>query len=305
VVATNPDLGDLVQQVGGDEVSVTLLAKGPQDPHFIEPRPSFIRALHRADVFVQQGMELEIGWAPSLLESARNPEIMPGGAGFVDASRAIDPLEVPTGRFDRSMGDVHPLGNPHYLTDPINGLRVARLLRDTLSTLRPDAAESFAIRYRDFARRLAVALVGEELAAERDPEDVARDVVTGNLPETPRLAGWLGTLRAEPPSKAVQDHLLWPYFARRFGLELVATLEPKPGIAPTTRHLQAVVERMKADQVGLVLASPYFNPRHARWVAEKTGARVVPMAHQVGSREGTPDYLATIDFNVRAIAGEP
>jgi ABC-type Zn uptake system ZnuABC Zn-binding protein ZnuA len=303
VVAANPDLGDLAQQVGGDEVSVTLLAKGPQDPHFIEPRPSFIRALHRADVFVEQGMQLEIGWAPSLLRSARNPDIVSGGAGFVDASSVIAPLEVPTGRVDRSMGDVHPFGNPHYLSDPLNGLRVARLLRDTLSTLRPESAQAFDTRYRDFAERLIVGLVGEELARGRDPEDVARDVEAGSLEQAEGLGGWLGAMRTQAGAKAVQDHRLWPYFAKRFGLELVATLEPKPGIAPTTRHLKEVVEIMQAQDVGLILSSPYFNPRHARWVAEQTGARVVPMAHQTGSREGTPDYLATIDYNVRAILG--
>jgi zinc/manganese transport system substrate-binding protein len=136
VVATVPDLGSLAQAVGGDAVDVTVLVKGPQDPHFLEPRPSFVRALHDADLFVVVGMDLEIGWVPPLLGTARNPGIAVGGPGYVDASTAIVPLEVPQGAVTRALGDVHPFGNPHYLTDPVNGLRVAALLRDRLAAAR-------------------------------------------------------------------------------------------------------------------------------------------------------------------------
>ena len=137
VVATLPDLGDLAKRVGGSEVAVTVLVKGPQDAHFLEPRPSFVRALHEADLFVLNGMELEVGWVPPLLQSARNPEILAGAPGYVDASRAITPIEVPAA-VSRAMGDVHPQGNPHYLTDPCNGMRVAALLRDRLAERDPE-----------------------------------------------------------------------------------------------------------------------------------------------------------------------
>lgn len=300
VVATLPDLGNLVGQVGGDEVDVMVLTRGPQDAHFVEPRPSFVRRLHDADLFVQGGMDLEIGWAPALLRSARNARIQPGAPGHLDASRAIDPLERPTGPLDRSMGDVHPYGNPHYLTDPLNGLRVARLIRDRLTELRPGGAQTFRERYRDFARRLLTALAGPALAGPTDLDELARRVERGDLP-TEQLGGWLGAMAPHRGTPAVQDHKLWPYFARRFGLVLVATLEPRPGIAPTTRHLSDVVERIRRDSVPIILASPYFDPRHARWVSERTGARVVEMAHQTGARSGTADYLATIDHNVRRI----
>jgi zinc/manganese transport system substrate-binding protein len=299
VVATLPDLGNLAAVVGGDEVAVTVLVKGPQDAHFLEPRPSFIRALHEADLFVLNGMELEVGWVPPLLQSARNPRILPGGAGYLDASRAIVPIEVPQGPVSRSMGDVHPFGNPHYLTDPVNGLRVAALLRDRFAERRPEAAAAFARRYRDFASELAVRLVGAEAAAGRDPEEVVRSVEEGRAGAT---GGWLGALRGAAGRDAVEDHKLWEYLARRFGLVPVATLEPLPGIAPTTRHLSEVVETMKRDGVGIILSSVYFDPRHASWVAERTGARIVPLAHQVGAREGASDYLTTIDYNVRALA---
>jgi ABC-type Zn uptake system ZnuABC Zn-binding protein ZnuA len=303
VVATIPDLGSLAASVGGEDVEVTTLVKGPQDPHFLEPRPSFIRSLHEADVFVLVGMELEVGWVPPLLKSARNPKILPGAPGHLDASAAIVPLEVPQGTLNRSMGDVHPYGNPHYLTDPVNGLRVAALLRDRFAELRPETGAAFRERYGRFAAELAARLVGAEAAAGRDPEELVRAAEEGRLDALLGAppGGWLGAVRAASGRDTVEDHKLWEYFARRFGLRPVATLEPLPGIAPTTRHLAEVVETMKQDRVGLILSSVYFDPRHASWVAERTGARVVPLAHQVGAREGTADYLATVDYNVRAL----
>lgn len=304
VVTSTSDLADLATTVGGEQVDVTTLARGPQDPHFVEPRPSFVRALHQADLFVVVGLQLEIGWAPALQRSARNPRVVPGGDGYVDASTVITPLEVRQGPTDRSMGDVHPGGNPHYLSDPLNGLRVARLLRDRLSGLRPEAAAGFAERYDAFASRLLVALVGADRAAGHPPEELAAAVEDGRADLT-GVGGWLGLARAHSGLVAVQDHRLWPYFARRFGLRLTDTLEPKPGIAPTTSHLAQVVERMHADGASLILASSYFDPRHAAFVSKQTGARVVLMAHQVGAREGSDDYLTMVDHNVRAVFGAP
>jgi ABC-type Zn uptake system ZnuABC Zn-binding protein ZnuA len=259
--------------------------------------------MHDADLFVMVGMELEVGWVPPLLTSARNPAILPGNEGHLDASRAIVPLEVPQGVVTRAMGDVHPYGNPHYLTDPVNGLRVAALLRDRLSELRPEQATSFADRYRRFAADVAARLVGPG-AAGRDPEQVVRAVEEGHVEALlggPPTGGWLGALRGASGRDAVEDHKLWEYFARRFGLHPVATLEPLPGIAPTTSHLAEVVDEMKRERVHLILSSIYFDPRSTSWVAERTGARVVPLAHQVGAREGTVDYLSMVDYNVRAL----
>jgi ABC-type Zn uptake system ZnuABC Zn-binding protein ZnuA len=300
VVASVPDLGDLVREVGGGEVEVSVLTKGPQDPHFVEPRPSFIRELHDADLYVEIGMELEVGWAPTLLRSARNPEILPGSRGYLAAATAIQPLQVPMGVVTRAMGDVHIQGNPHFMTDPLNGLRVSVLIRDKLAELRPGAADGFSDRQRAFGSRLMERLVGPELAATRDPDELARLLETGGLDEA-KLGGWLGAARPLQGVGVVEDHAAWIYFTRRFGLEVVATLEPKPGIAPTTGHLGEVVEAVKARQARVILASPYFDPRHASWVAERTGARIAPMAHQEGSRAGADDYLDTIDYNVRAV----
>ncbi len=309
VCATVPDLGSLTREVGGDQVSVTVFAKGPEDAHFLEPKPSFIKALSQCDLYIQAGMDLEIGWVPNLLQNARNGAVSPGGRGFLDASSVITPLEVPTGPVDRSMGDVHPLGNPHYLVDPLNGLRVARLIRDKLIELRPSQKSYFEERYVSFSRRLGEALVGEKLARKYDVEKLALLFERGRLEaflkgqgEASLLGGWLGLMLPYYGTKVVDDHNTWPYFARRFGIQIIGHLEPKPGIPPTTGHLRALVERMRVEGVKAVLASPYYDPRHAQFISENTGARVVNLAHQVGGREGTGDYLSMIDYDVRQLA---
>jgi len=305
VVATTPDLGSLVRTVGGDAVEVTVLVKGPQDAHFVEPRPSFIRKLHDADLLVLLGMDMEIGWVPVLLRSARNADVQPGSRGYLDASTAIVPLEVPGMAVDRSMGDIHIYGNPHYLTDPVNGVRVARLVQSRLAALDPGSSGTFranlAAFEREVARRLVGAALAERLGAHRVIALADQGGLLATLAERGELAelgGWLGAVHPHRGANAVQDHRMWPYFARRFGLELIETLEPLPGIPPTGRHLTRVVERIRAEGAAGILASVYYDPRHARWVSEKTGVPVVPMAHQPGAREGTDDYVATIDYNV-------
>ncbi|MGH7409835.1 MAG: metal ABC transporter substrate-binding protein [Candidatus Methylomirabilis sp.] len=309
VCATVPDLGSLTREAGGDQVSVTVFAKGTEDAHFVEAKPSFIKALSQADLYIQVGMDLEIGWAPVLLQNARNGTILPGAPGYLDASKAISPLEVPTGPVDRSMGDVHPLGNPHYLLDPLNGLKVARLIRDKLIELRPERKAYFEDRYASFSQRLGTALVGERLAKRYDIEKLAILFERGRLGpflkeqrEELLLGGWLGSMVAYRGAKVVDDHNMWPYYARRFGIEVIGHMEPKPGIPPTTSHLRALVEWMRAEGVMVVLAAPYYDPRHARFISENTGAKVVNLAHQVGARVGTDDYLAMIDYDIRQLA---
>jgi ABC-type Zn uptake system ZnuABC Zn-binding protein ZnuA len=309
VCATVPDLGSLAREVGGDQVSVTVFAKGTEDAHFIEAKPSFIKALSQCDLYIQMGMDLEIGWAPVLLQNARNAAVLPGGRGYLDASRVIAPLEVPTGPVDRSMGDIHPLGNPHYLSDPVNGLKVARLIRDTLVELRPERKPYFEDRFTSFHLRLGTALVGERLARQYDVEKLALLYQHGTLTpflkgqgEASLLGGWLGKMLPYFGTKVVADHNLWPYFARRFGIAVIGFMEPKPGIPPTTRHLSELVERMRTEKVQIVLAAPYYDPRHAQFIAQQTGARIVNLAHQVGARTSADDYLTMIDYNVRELA---
>jgi ABC-type Zn uptake system ZnuABC Zn-binding protein ZnuA len=309
VAATVPELGSLVREVGGDQVEVTVFAKGTEDPHFVEAKPSFVKVLSQADLFIQVGMENEAGWVPLLVRNAGNPNVLAGAKGFLDASTAITPLDVPTGTIDRSQGDVHAAGNPHFLTDPLNGLRVAALIRDKLLELRPDRQPSFEQRYQAFRRRLGAAMVGESLSKKYDFEKLALLYEHGRLADflkqqgdDGKLGGWLGMMLPYYGAKVLADHNVWPYFARRFGITVVGFMEPKPGIPPTTRHLGELVNTMRAEQVKLVIGVPYYDPRHAQFISGNTGATVVKMAHQVGAREGTDDYISMIDYNVRSLA---
>ena len=309
VFATTADLGSLTQAVGGDAVVVTVMAKGSEDAHFVEAKPSFIKQLSQSDLYIQTGMDLELGYAPLLLRNARNAQVLPGSPGYLDAAAAIVPLAVPDAPVDRSMGDVHPFGNPHYLLDPLNGVRVARLIADRLAMLRPQLKTRVESGYATLRDEIYTALVGAPLAQKYDVEKLALLFERGALGtflqqqgEAGALGGWLGNLLPFYGTKVVDDHPLWPYLARRFGLQIVGHLEPKPGIQPTTSHLTELIQQMKTQQVPVVLAAPYYDPRHAPFVANATGATVVYLAHQVGSRPGTGDYVKMIDYNVNQLA---
>ena len=306
VCATVPDLGDLARTIGGSAVDVTVFAKGPEDDHFVEARPSFIKALSRCGLYIQVGLELEIGYAPLLLQNSRNGDIQRGTKGYLDASSVIIPLEVPAGPVDRSMGDVHPYGNPHYLLDPLNGLAVAGLIRDRLTELVQDQKSLFEENFNRFQKDMMTALVGPKLAGRFDPVKLAdlvrRQELAGFLKEQKAegdMGGWLKDMASIAGTKITADHNLWAYLARTFGLQIALFLEPKPGIPPTTAHLQEVVARMNAEKIGVIFKSVYFDPRSAQFVAQHTGARIAAMAHQSGSRPGTEGYLKTIDYDVR------
>lgn len=309
VVATLPDLGDLAKQIGGDAVEVSVIVKGPEDPHFAEPKPSYIKALSEADVFLQVGLDLEVGYVPLLLRNARNAATLPSGKGYLDLSTVVKPMQVPVVPVDRSMGDVHPLGNPHYLLDPVNALEVAAAIRDRFSRLRPEHAGLFAERYASFKDRIEVALVGQRLAEKYDAKKLALLFEHGKLAaflaqqsDASLLGGWLAMMAPHRGRRIVDDHRVWPYFARRFGVEIFGDLEPLPGVPPTTKHLTDLVERMRAAGVWVIVTLPYYDPRHARFVAEATDSSVVPLAHQVGAVPDATDYLAMIDYNVRRLA---
>jgi zinc/manganese transport system substrate-binding protein len=301
VCATTTDLGDLARIIGGADVEVTTFARGGDDPHFVEARPSFTKALARADLLVVIGLELEIGWVPVLQEQARNPRVLTGGPGYIDASSVIPKLGVPAHDTTRAHGDVHAGGNPHYLADPANGLRVARLLADRLIGLAPERRERIEHNWEAFAKRLAIALFGDERGASMVAGEVVALIERETTQPSAGVGGWFGRLRAHAGTTVVTDHDLWPYVARRFRFSIVAFLEPKPGISPTTSHLTKVMEQMNAGRVRAILTSPYFDPRYARLVAGQTGAVIIPLAHQVGALPGTGDYLTTIGHNVAAL----
>jgi ABC-type Zn uptake system ZnuABC Zn-binding protein ZnuA len=304
---TIPDLALLVSEIGGPSVETTTFVRGPEDPHFIEAKPSFVKALSQADLLVYVGLELEIGWIPVLLQNCRNAAVQPGKDGNIDASTAVSPLGVRNGPVDRSMGDVHALGNPHYLLDPLNGLRVAGLLRDRLSRILPEKKSEFEARYLDFKKRIGTALVGATLAEKYDVAKLALLHENGKLiaflekqGDRAALAGWIGRLADRFGTKCIGDHDLWSYFARRFGLDVVGFLEPKPGISPTTKHLGEIVALMKKNSVRLILSAPYFDSRHADVVKKAAGAAVAEMLHQAGARGGSTDYIGFVEKNVAA-----
>jgi ABC-type Zn uptake system ZnuABC Zn-binding protein ZnuA len=312
VFATTPDLGDLTREVGGDQVSLTVVVKGPEDPHHAEAKPSLIRALHDAELFLQNGLDLEAGYAPLLLQQARNPAVQPGSPGFLDASLTMGgALDRPTGVIDRSMGDLHPGGNPHYLLDPLRGVAVARAIATRLGELRPASRSTFDARFDALQKKVWSALVGDALAVKYGG-DVAKLALLfqhGKLGsfleqqgERGQLGGWFAALLPYVGAKAVDDHPIWAYFADRFGLQVVGHLEPLPGVPPTTKHLEQIIGTMKSDGVRIVLASAYYDPRYARFVSDATQATVLRMANQVEAVPAASGYVAMIDYDVQQVA---
>ncbi len=273
VVATTPDVAALAKEIGGDQVSLTTLAKPSEDPHFVDAKPSFIVKLNRADALVEGGAELEIGWLPPLLEGARNSRLEPGAPGRINCSQGVELVEVPA-TLNRAKGDIHAAGNPHYLTDPVNGRIVAAHLAEVFSQLEPKSADTFRANLKRFT---------DELDA--------------------KLAVWQKRLEPFRGRHLVAYHDSWPYFARRFGLEIDLFLEPKPGLPPTPAHLAEVITRMKQENARVVLVEPYLNRRTAETVARDTGAVVVDAAYMPGGVKGAGDtYLQLIDYLVTSIA---
>lgn len=268
VVTTTSDLAAIAKAVAGDLAEVTAIAAGDQDPHFVDAKPSYLIKLQRADLFVEVGLELEIGWAPNLLTNSRNARIQPGGAGFVDASAGIAPLQVPTAA-DRTMGDIHPYGNPHYWLDPANGHVVARNIAAGLKRVDAGHAADYDARLADFDRRLDEA-----------------------------LARWMQEAAPLAGLPVVAYHNAYPYFEQRFGFKVLGFVEPKPGIPPSGRYIAELVERMRAQGVRLILTAPYYDQKTARLVAQQSGAEVVTLAPSVGGLAGADDYLALFDVNL-------
>lgn len=267
VVTTTEDLAAIAREVGGDRVRVAALCRGYQDPHFVDAKPSYMVQLKNAALFVLVGRDLEVGWAPSLLNGARNPRILPGAPGFVDASSQVQVIEIPAS-VSRAQGDVHPFGNPHYWLDPENGAPIARAIRDGLIRVSPADAALFNQRCADFERRLAEA-VGRWKAAARS----------------------LGL----PGSKVVTYHRSWSYFARAFGLEVVDFVEPRPGIPPSPNHVQDLVTRMKQGDVKLLIMEDFFDPRLPRKIATDTGVPLVVLPTSVGVDARSKTYFDLFD----------
>ena len=269
VVTTTEDLAAIAREVGGDKIKAESLSRGYQDPHFVEAKPSFVLKLNKADLLVAVGRELELGWLPPLVTQSRNARIQPGANGYLDASLTARILEIPTGQITRAMGDVHPMGNPHYWLDPSNGRRVAKAISEKLSALRRDDAAYFAQREADFEKRLA--------AAEKR---------------------WDAVMAPYKGIKVVTYHRSWPNFAERFGLNVIGYVEPRPGIPPSPSHTLDLIQEMKRQNVKLILVEPYFDLKTPNAVARETGAKVVVLLPSVGGEKGVDDYIKLFDYDV-------
>lgn len=314
VVATTTDVTCLADSVGGSLVTVTSIGTGREDVHMLAAKPSFMVQANRADLWIRQGLELEIGFEPLVIEGARNPDIHPGRRGHLDVSRGVHLLDVPTGPVDRSMGDVHPMGNPHYHLDPLNGRIMARNILDRLVELDPDNRETFTKNYQAFIERLDRAMFGDEAAEAVEAERLWSLHTAGTLDalleerDLP-AGGWHALLAPWRGTRLVTYHRSWGYFARRFGLVVVDELEPKPGIPPSPRHLASLVARMQALDVKVILMEPFYSRRAPDLVAERTGAVVVEVGNMVGSEPAASDYIRMIDNIVRrmaeALEGQP
>jgi zinc/manganese transport system substrate-binding protein len=271
VVAALPDVGDMARQIGGDRVDVVTLAEGSQDPHRVPIKPSFVTKLNRADALVVQGLGLEHTFLPALLEVASNPKILPTGPAYIDASIYVQPLEVPTSQ-NRSQGELHPLGNPHFNLDPVRGKQMARAIAEGLSRVDPAGAASYQAGLERYTALLDV-----------------------------KIAEWEKLAAPLRGVKAVSYHQDLVYLADRFGLELAGTIETKPGVPATPGHLEQLIETMKREQVKLVIREVAYELPLARTVAERTGAQVATISTLAGGLPGTQTYVDSIDANLRAL----
>lgn len=272
VVATTPDLGAIAVAIGGDKVHVVSLARGTEDPHFVDAKPSFARILNKADVLIEGGAELEIGWLPPLVDNARNRKILLGGDGRVDASQGIPLLEVPTGKVDRSEGDVHPGGNPHYLLDPKNGIIVARHLAAHFSKVDTSNAAVYSKNLENFESTM-----------------------------TAKMKGWVEALKPYQGTKVLTYHKSFEYFGKAFGLDIIGQIEPKPGIEPSPTHISSLIPKMKEAGVQLEIVEPNRPRKTSEYIAKNLGIKVIYLPILVGGNDEATDYFKLLDYNVNSV----
>lgn len=272
-MATTPDLAAIAKEIGGDRIELTTMARPTEDPHFVDPKPSFIVKLNKADVLIHGGAELEVGWLPKLVEQARNARIIGAAKGEVRCCEGVQMREVPE-KLDRSAGDIHAAGNPHFLVDPENAKIVAHHIADAFASLDAANREFYAAN----AKRFMAALDA-------------------------KLAEWQAKLAPFKGEHLVAYHNSWLYFAERFGLKIEIFLEPKPGIPPSPAHLATVMAKMKGQNARVVIVDPYLNRKTAETVARSTGAKVVAVTQFPGGVKGTEGgYIALMDYLVNSLA---
>jgi zinc/manganese transport system substrate-binding protein len=267
VVTSLTDLKSITEFIGGDKVDVFAIATGFQNPHFVDPKPSYILKLSKADMFVTIGLDLETGWVPPILNSARNASIMKGGAGYVDASTNVPLLQVPTS-VNRGEGDIHIYGNPHYWLDPAIGKIIAQNIYEGLVRLDREDEQYFKLNLNTF---------NENIDA--------------------KIKEWTARMFPLKGAKIIAYHNEWVYFEQRFGLKIMDFLEPKPGIPPTPSQLAKVITEMKREKMKIIISSPYFTTESAELVAKNAGGKVVILATSVGANESVKTYFDLFDYN--------
>ena len=273
VVTSTTDLYDIARTVGGSRISVVHISEGYQDPHFVDPKPSFILQLRKADVFAFVGLDLEIGWMNLLLDGAKNAKIRQGGSGYLDVSQVVPVLDVARGNVDRSQGDVHPRGNPHYWLDPENGRRIARLFRDKFVQLDPAGKAQYDRGLADFIRALD--------AAEQ------------------AWAPLVAQIKGKP---VVAYHTSWRYFAEYTGMNIVGFMEPKPGVPPSPSHLLGLVRTMRQTGAKLIIMEPFYDRRTVDVIARQTGATVLVIPPSVGGVKGLDNYVQLMRHDITQVA---
>jgi zinc/manganese transport system substrate-binding protein len=269
VVTSTTDMAALTQEVGGDKVTVDSIAKGYQDPHFVEAKPSFLLKLRQADLLIVVGLQLEIGWLPPLITQSGNPRIQVGAPGYLDASQFAEILEIPQGTVTRAEGDVHPMGNPHYWLDPDNGRRIARGIANKLADMDPADASYFQERFQDFDKRLTT--------AEQK---------------------WDAEMKPYRGRKVVTYHRSLPNFAKHFGLNVIGYVEPRPGIPPTPSHTLELIQLMKRENCKVIMVEPYFDLKTPQSIASATGAQVVVYLPSVGGEKDVKTYFDLFDYDI-------
>jgi len=308
VVTSTTDLAAIARFVGGDRVEVISVATGREDPHHIAAKPSYMMAVRKADLWIRTGMELEIGYESLILDGSRNPRIRIGTSGHLDASVGVLRLEVPTQKIDRSMGDIHPLGNPHYLTDPLNGRIVAKTIGRRMAKLVPEHASYFNERVKAFQLQLDERMFGREAVAKIGGGKAWALLLKGRLDGVldksgqPPLGGWLAAMRPHAGKKLIPYHRNWSYFVHRFGLVVPIELEPKPGIPPSPGRVTEVIQRVKAEKIKVLLMATYFARQAPDLVASQTGITVVECAMFPGAQPESTDYFTLFDNMVNRLS---
>lgn len=313
VVTSLSTYAAIAREIAGDRAEVVSIGQGDENPHFVQPRPSFALRLQRADLFVATGLDLEL-WVPALLDRANNPKVREGGPGYVTAYSGVELLGVPTS-VSRSEGDIHAFGNPHIWADPVNGIVIGRNILAGLQRISPANAEYFAQRYEAFRTGVLEALVGREIVTLLGVETVA-DLATKNTlwsfiqnqsfqgrPLADRLGGWFREGAVFRDKAMVCYHKEWDYFSRRFGIPCVDFVEPKPGIPPTPGHVADLIRRIESEHIPVVFSASFYPQGQVRTIAARTGATPVIVPANADGGPGTETYVGLIALWVRDLAG--